>query len=48
MLASAQGHDRAQHRQPQEQDGRQLVRPHQRAVQNEARDHAPEQHADVG
>ena len=48
VLAAAQGHRRAEHGQPEEQDGGQLVRPDQRAVQDETCDHAREQHGDVG
>ena len=38
--------DGAQHRQPQEQDGGELVRPGQRPIEDVARDHARQQHQD--
>ena len=48
MLAAAEGDHRAQHRKPEKQDRGQLVRPDQRLVQHVARDHAGEQHDDLG
>ena len=48
VLAAPQGHDRAQHRQPQEQDGGELVRPDERLVEDIAPDHAGEKHHDLG
>ncbi len=43
MLAAPERHGGAEHRQPQEQDRGQFVRPDQRAVEAVTRDHADEQ-----
>ena len=48
VLAAAQRDHRAQHREPQEQDRRELVGPRQRLVEDVARDHAGEQDGDLG
>ena len=48
VLGAAERHRGAQHRQPQEQDRGQFVRPDQRAVQAVARHHAGEQDDDLG
>ncbi len=48
VLGAAERHRGPQHRQPQEQDRRQFVRPDQRPVQPVARDHAGEQDDDFG
>jgi hypothetical protein len=48
VLTAAQRDDRAQHGQPQEHDGGQLVRPDQRRMEDVARDHAGEEHEDFG
>jgi hypothetical protein len=48
VLGPAERHRRSQHRQPQEQDRRQLVRPDQRTVQAVTRHHARKQDDDLG
>ena len=48
VLGTAERHRRAQHRQPQEQDRRQFVRPDQRLAQSVARHHAGKQDHDLG
>ena len=48
VLGAAERDRRAQHRQPQEQDRGQFVRPDQRPVQAVARHHAGEQDDDLG
>ena len=48
VLAAAQRHHRTQHRQPQEQDRGQLVRPEDRLVEDIAGDHAGQQDDDLG
>jgi DNA invertase Pin-like site-specific DNA recombinase len=47
MLTAAQGHDRPQHRQPQEKEVGEFVRPHQRAVEDIARDNPGKEDADL-
>ena len=48
VLGAAERHRGPQHRQPQEQDGGQFVRPDQRAMQPVTRHHASEQDDDLG
>ena len=48
MLVAAERDHRAEHRQPQEQDRGQLVRPDQRMIEDVARDDAAEQNDDLG
>ena len=48
MLAAAERDGRAQHRQPQEQDGSEFIRPDQRPVKAVARHHAGKQDDDLG
>ena len=47
VLAAAQRHHRTQHRQPQEQDRGQLVRPQDRLVEDITGDHAGQQDDDL-
>ena len=48
VLGTAERHRRSQHRQPQEQDRGQFVRPDQRAMQAVTRHHAGKQDDDLG
>ena len=47
VLAAAQGDDGAEHRQPQEEDRGEFVRPHERRVEDVARHDAAEQDGDL-
>jgi hypothetical protein len=47
VLGSLQRDHAAQHGQPEEQDGRQLIRPDQRCLEHVARHHPGEQHGDL-
>jgi hypothetical protein len=47
VLGAPQRNDGAEHRQPQEQDGGELIRPGQRPIEDVTRDHARQQHQNL-